>query len=113
MGTKRKVKITVEQPGLSEAQEVEGIGFFGILDVDEGGYGLMVGGYFGADLLMRAVGETSRQLVAMYGPEGGFIALKTMLDAIGDDDGIDDMASKLSAAHEAAVAIVGEEAAER
>ena len=108
--TKRKVKITVEQPGLSEHKEIEGIGFFGIVDVDEGRYGLMVGGYFGADLLMRAIGEASRQLVALHGAKGGYIATRTLLDAIGDEDGIDDMASKLSAAHAAAVAIVGEEA---
>ena len=103
------IKITVEQPEMSEGYSVEGRAVFGVMDRDGDRWGLIVGGLYGANLLTSAIGEASKQLAAMYGVKGALLALHAVLGAIGDEDGIDDMASKIAAAHEAALAIVGGE----
>ena len=104
------IKITVEQRDLDDDHDIECVGFFGIVDDKNDGYGVIEGGLLGGQLLASAISEGARQLVALHGDKGGLIALDVVINAIGNSVAVDSIASKLSAAHEAAMAIVGEEA---
>lgn len=100
-------RVTVEHAGASTV-EYDGDACFGVIG-DAGGTQVFMDGFVGADILVAAITGAATALAAMHGSKGAAVAACATKEALMDADEIANTRDQMSANHEAAMILWGDE----